>query len=140
MSNKIVVSQPPVVEKPNLVDSQTFQRSKSSFVPLTFVLNPPVFMTPAWIMMRPMDHASLFGVFVFTLDADRVALVRGDSFGEIDVVREQYGVTRRQPENHLLVPTADGVVRQVLFDLGTDLNEKIGLTIFERLEDRLFAA
>ena len=57
----------------SMVGAQQCARTEfRSFVNLSLVANPTPGMSSAGIVMRPVDHASLLTVFVFSLDLEGV--------------------------------------------------------------------
>lgn len=70
-------------------------------------------MNAIWIMMCPVDDATLTVVFIDTCKVHLVTDGQGfDPGSDIDIVRYQQSLTRRKPENETLVLAAFGVVTQ----------------------------
>ena len=84
-------------------------------------------VSPGWIMMRPVNDATLVVLFEFAGEGDGVALPQiRHSWREIDVVRDQHRATRRKAHDETLVPGSVPIVGQHFFDDAFGLELSVG--------------
>lgn len=82
-------------------------------VSLAIMLNPARLMTFARVAVCPVNHAP-FGVpFILAAEGDNIAYAKADdSWRQIDVVRDEQGLSRRQSHDEPLVSATIVVVRE----------------------------
>lgn len=72
-------------------------------------------MTPAWVMVGPVNNATLCIPLVHTIEGNGVpSFQRRNSWSQIDVVRNKNGLAGRKCENEALMTTSIIVVGKEL--------------------------
>lgn len=99
----------------------------------TIVLYPTASMSPAWIVMSPMDDTSFRVPLVFPSERNTVAFPkRRNPRRKIDVMRYQNRLTGRQTDDKALMTTALIVIREYFYDGSFRLDLDIAGLIRER--------
>ena len=88
------------------------------------------------IVVRPVDHTSLFVPHVFAVEADAVARLQPvDPRSEVDVVHNKDRLTGCEADDESLMPAASEVVRQEACYSAFAFNLDIARSVFERAPD-----
>jgi len=87
------------------------------------VLEPAGRVASSWIMVGPVNDATLGVGFEFTIERDGIAIAQGlDSWRKVDVVGNQHGLPGSELQDKALVTIAIVVVRQDPNNRATTLN------------------
>jgi hypothetical protein len=116
----------------NFTSEEKRSRGRALLIGVTIVLDPSVCMTVLRIAMRPVDDAAPLIPLILAVELDRVSrLERADAPGEIDIVRDQHRVPRREAHDETLMAAAFIVVGKDFGDAAAALNLNVAAMILE---------
>src|SRR5688572_6445598 len=96
-----------------LASARDCWRSRRLFIGSSLVLQPARFVLSLRIVVRPVHDAALVVPLIDAMEFDRIADGEAlDARREVDVVRDQHGVSRGQFQDETLVPVAEAVVAE----------------------------
>lgn len=104
------------------------------------VLKPPGLVAPLRVVVSPMYHPTLRVPFVFAIEGHRIApLQSGNSWREVNIVRNQHRMPRREGQNESLVPRPLVVIGQNFLHDPNPFQLAIAGLITKRPQHRLAA-
>ena len=102
-------------------------------IDLPVVFEPTCHVPPVRVVVRPVDHASLFVPHVLAVEAYAIASLQPvDPLSDVDVVRNKDRLTRCEANNESLMPAASEVICQHTSYYALTLNLYITRPVFER--------